>query len=219
MCGRLICDTLVSAKEFLRETTYTLTNLARAHLKATRQEIDINSVGDMLTTTADVLALSDHTLNDCKMTLGLMHSMVVLPLTLQLTALAGSLWTGSLRSARADRVENLLLHEFHRLKYILPEKYSSKEKREKEDEVKEMRGLKVEEKKSGKRRGKPQYAGGLVLEPKVGFYDKFVLLLDFNSLYPSIIQEYNICFTTIKHWEVTTDDGRHSISLCHTTCS
>lgn len=51
-------------------------------------------------------------------------------------------------------------------------------------------------KKSGKTK-RDKYKGGLVFEPKRGLWDKYILVMDFNSLYPSIIQEYNIDFTTV----------------------
>jgi DNA polymerase elongation subunit (family B) len=49
----------------------------------------------------------------------------------------------------------------------------------------------------GRRRKKPQYCGGLNLDPMPGIHDdQAYALVDFRSLYPSIIAEHNLCFTT-----------------------
>ena len=103
----------------------------------------------------------------------------------------------TLNGGRAERNEYILLHEFHRLKYICPDKLYGKkaatamkaEKEENED------GEGTTKTTKGK---KDKYKGGLVFEPKRGLWDKFILVMDFNSLYPSIIQEFNIDFTTIE---------------------
>jgi DNA polymerase delta subunit 1 len=41
-----------------------------------------------------------------------------------------------------------------------------------------------------------QYEGATVIEPKRGYYKEPVATLDFASLYPSIMQAHNLCYTT-----------------------
>lgn len=42
-----------------------------------------------------------------------------------------------------------------------------------------------------------QYEGATVIEPVRGYYDSPVATLDFASLYPSIMQAHNLCYTTL----------------------
>ena len=41
------------------------------------------------------------------------------------------------------------------------------------------------------------YEGATVIEPKKAFYEDPIATLDFASLYPSIMQAYNLCYSTL----------------------
>ncbi|KAH8556666.1 DNA polymerase family B-domain-containing protein [Umbelopsis sp. PMI_123] len=45
--------------------------------------------------------------------------------------------------------------------------------------------------------GDEQYEGATVIEPTKGYYDVPIATLDFSSLYPSIMQAHNLCYTTL----------------------
>jgi DNA polymerase alpha subunit A len=216
--GRILCDTYKAAKEFLRETTYSLTSLSFSQLKYERVEVDPIEVPKYFFSSQDILKLMHHTSTDAYLVLLLVLKLQVVPLTKQLTNLSGNLWSRTMRGARAERIEYLLLHEFHSLKYVLPEKKQledNKTKNKKHNMDADDDDEEVHAKAGGvsKSRGKAAYAGGLVLEPKKGLYDTYILLLDFNSLYPSIIQEYNLCFTTINWTQYVPKEPKPSSSV------
>ncbi|RPB11091.1 DNA polymerase delta subunit [Morchella conica CCBAS932] len=50
--------------------------------------------------------------------------------------------------------------------------------------------------------GDEQYEGATVIEPTRGYYDVPIATLDFASLYPSIMQAHNLCYTTLVKKEV-----------------
>ncbi|CAD5210072.1 unnamed protein product [Bursaphelenchus xylophilus] len=96
-----------------------------------------------------------------------------LPLFVRITQIVGGVMSRTLVGGRSQRNEFLFLHAFYERGYVPWDK----KKRNKE--------------KQG------DSSGGTVVDPKTGLYETYIVLLDFNSLYPSIIQEFNICFTTV----------------------
>lgn len=192
MVGRLVCDMKISTKELIKSKSYDLDTLCQTILKIPDgQRIDIESLDvlKMFQNSSDIFKMISLMMQDTAFILKMMYELNVIPLALQITNIAGNIMFRTLLGGRSERNEFLLLHAFTEKGYIVPDKKTKL--RDNYENTKPTTSKK-----------KPAYSGGLVLEPKVGFYDKLVLLMDFNSLYPSIIQEYNICFTTVTNENV-----------------
>jgi DNA polymerase alpha subunit A len=209
LAGRLLCDTYTACKDVVRAKNYTLKELAATQLGLTKEDLDVARIPSLFQSPEGVAYVLRHTEMDAHLAAQLAIKLMLLPLSKQLTTLAGNLWRTTLLGARAERNEYLLLHAFHDAKFIVPDKsvsarQDSLEEHDEEGEEGEDRDTAPHPNNmpAVSSRRKPAYAGGLVLAPQTGLYDAYVLLLDFNSLYPSIIQEFNICFTTVTR---TTD--------------
>ncbi|XP_075053924.1 DNA polymerase alpha catalytic subunit [Mixophyes fleayi] len=193
-CGRLICDIEISAKELIRCKSYNLSELVHHILKTERIMIPPENFRNAYSDSSQLLYMLENTWTDARFILQIMCELNVLPLALQITNIAGNVMSHTLMGGRSKRNEFLLLHAFYENDFLVPDKHVFKKSQQAAGDDDED----VDQNTNKKGRRKAAYAGGLVLDPKVGFYDKFILLLDFNSLYPSIIQEYNICFTTVQ---------------------
>ncbi|KAK4685136.1 DNA polymerase alpha subunit A, partial [Tremellales sp. Uapishka_1] len=190
LAGRLVADlTSDMIKNAITLTTWSLTEMCSSVLNIEREDIDQE----------DTHSYFDHTLSgpdkllkfvrmcevDSFFQMAIAARLQLIPLAKQSTNLSGSSWSLTLNTGRSTGNEYILLHEFHRLKYVVPDKPTW----------------------SGEASSnKAKYLGGKVFEPKKGLYDKYILIMDFNSLYPSIIQEYNIDFTTVERDEIDNEE-------------
>ncbi|KAB5589762.1 DNA polymerase II [Ceratobasidium theobromae] len=202
MQGRLLCDLASDgAKSMIQSTSWSLTEMCQSQLKITREDIDPDDTASFFDATVSspdrLLHFIQHCELDAFLQMALAHKIQMLPLTRQLTNLAGNSWNKTLNGGRAERNEYILLHEFHRLKYIPPDKTWAKKSGAAAAKVEAAEDAEGGAAPTTTKAKRDKYKGGLVFEPKRGLWDKYILVMDFNSLYPSIIQEYNIDFTTI----------------------
>ncbi|KAF2295279.1 hypothetical protein GH714_032416 [Hevea brasiliensis] len=180
IAGRLLCDTYLSSRDLLKEI----------------------ECGE----------------TDAWLSMELMFHLSVLPLTRQLTNISGNLWGKTLQGARAQRVEYLLLHAFHAKKFMVPDKNSfhvketKMTKRRLSHGVKERNAEELDIDHTNFDDDSPENdhaKGKKALPMLIAFSVHLHLshLIDFTQLFynifmrintPMILQEYNICFTTIE---------------------
>lgn len=180
MSGRLIFDL---SNDFGRSlvpscTEWSLSEISQTVLKSAHVDVgvDIERISWINDGASGLLRVLRHNDGDAALVVAIGLETQAIPLSRQLTNLSGNSWSKTITGSRVDRNNFLLLHEFTREGYIVPDRVVSK---------------------GETKRGKAKFEGGKVFEPMRGLHRSNVLVMDFNSLYPSIIQEFNICFTTI----------------------
>lgn len=199
MCGRLVCDIANEMGQSLTPKcqSWDLAEMYQITCGADHKPVDINYQSAEYQEDGNCLAMAlGENIENSIITAEVSFRIQLLSLTKQLTNLAGNAWSQTLGGTRAGRNEYILLHEFSRNGYIVPDKETNKTRAQKARKREEasVDGEPPDAIPSSK---KAKYQGGLVFEPEKGLHKNYVLVMDFNSLYPSIIQEFNICFTTV----------------------
>jgi DNA polymerase I len=124
--------------------------------------------------------LLEYSRKDAQLPLKILLKERMLDKFVEISKVSGIVLQDALNGGETTRVENILLREFNKRNYVLPCKPTS-------DEISRRN---VERRTEGLK-------GAFVLKPEVGFHDRCVVYLDFRSMYPSIIQSFNVCPTTL----------------------
>ncbi|KAG0441879.1 DNA polymerase alpha catalytic subunit [Dictyocoela muelleri] len=165
--GRLVADIYVIASDLIKGRTNSIEELCD-HFK----------IGECKNNNENPkrIKIDENTKFDTKKTqlmaiISIFYKLNALELYKHVSEICGNLLSKSLKTIKSEQVDYLIMNELYLKNAFFPEKK--------------------------KEYNESTYSGGLVLNPMSGFYETLVLLFDFNSLYPSIIREFNICFSTI----------------------
>lgn len=124
--------------------------------------------------------LVDYSRKDAELPFRMLFEMNMLDKFIEISKVSGLVLQDVLDGGEAARIENLLLKEFNKRGFVIPNKPTNEELGRRNEE-----------------RIKHSLKGGFVLDPVIGFHDKSVVYLDFKSMYPSIMIAINICPTTL----------------------
>lgn len=178
--GRMIVDSFEIVKKDFSLKRYGLDWVAPKLLGTNKVNVKHSEIAKLWKSSSreDFEKLVEYCRVDSVLAMDLLMKLNLTDKYIALSKVSGVLLQDILDSGETQRIENLLLREFNAKGFVLP--------------CKPVAGD-VEKRENAR---KLELAGGFVMEPKKGMQSS-VVVLDFKSMYPSLIRTYNICPTTI----------------------
>ena len=174
--GRIIVDLLPIIRREFSLKQYTLRNTAKELLEMEKHDVSPDMMAEYWEDDSLLPIFIEYSRNDSHLAMELMMRYRLLDKYIALAKISGSLLQEILDSGQTAMVENILLSEYHANDRVVPPKPSEK--------------LSSRRKQVGE-----ELKGGEVLEPEHGLLEDIVIL-DYRSLYPSIMMAHNLCYTT-----------------------
>ena len=188
--GRVVVDLLPIIRSSYSLKQYTLRNAAAELLKMEKYDVNPNEIETLWAEGGDGEGLRrfiSYSRRDAVLALHMLLDLRLMDKYIALSQASGSLLQDTVNGGQSGMVENLLLRRFRERKRVVPPKPDSA--------VSDERHLENEDLK-----------GGAVLVPEKGLVED-VVILDYKSLYPTIMMAHNLCYSTVLKQGSPADDN------------
>lgn len=177
--GRVVVDLLPIIRSSFSLKRYTLRNVAVELLKdMEKYDMDPKEIEDIWEDGGDRLAgFIKYARRDAVLALRLLLDLRLMDKYIALSHVSGSLLQDVVNGGQSGMVESLLLRKFRDRGRVVPPKPDSRESEDRYIESDELKG-------------------GAVLPPEKGLLENLVIL-DYKSLYPTIMMAHNLCYSTV----------------------
>lgn len=177
--GRVMVDLLPIIRSSFSLKRYTLRNVALELLKdIEKYDMDPSEIEGIWADGGERLAgLIKYARRDAVLALRLLLDLHLMDKYIALSHVSGSLLQDVVNGGQSGMVESLLLRKFRDRDRVVPPKPDSGESEERYTESGELKG-------------------GAVLPPEKGLLENLVIL-DYKSLYPTIMMAHNLCYSTV----------------------
>lgn len=168
--GRIVFDMLDIIKKEFNLHSYSLNSVSTHFLNEQKEDVHYTQIKSLYNGSDETRKrLAVYCMKDTYLPMRLLFTKNLFVNYCELARVTGVPFEYLVNRGQGIRVMSQILRKARSLNYILPAVHGQDE----------------------------SYEGGYVMEPERGFYTAPVVVLDYASLYPSIIMAYNLCYTTL----------------------